>query len=309
MIRLAVVVVLAAVLCPAASSTVVMSHASGVLFFSVDDGLEGIRSTPRTAVFAMQVGGTRARQLTRYRVGGVSDPAATRDGTTLAFAHQSKVEIYDVRHGSRRVVLDETGATRFACVDWSPGSSTLAAGTTDGRIFVVTRSGAIRRILQLGVLRVTAVSWSPDGRSLLFGADTDTDPDTDSAAVYVTPAARPEPRRLTPFVEGVGDTRWSPDGRRILYLQASYFHARDRGLWLARADGSHRRRLYRLDLAPDGAAWSPDGQQIVYLGDAQVAALPVASHFTFVTPAGEPVRSVRVRVGARRYGIDWAAGA
>ncbi len=48
---------------------------------------------------------------------------------------------------------------------------------------------------------------------------------------------------------------WSPDGRRIAFVQRG-------DLWLMDADGSHRDRIVR---AADQPAWSPDGRRIAFV--------------------------------------------
>ncbi len=65
--------------------------------------------------------------------------------------------------------------------------------------------------------------WSPDGRKLLF---TSTPPSEEGeekkkkAQLYVIPLDGGEARRLTDIEGGVESPRWSPDGRRILFISA-----------------------------------------------------------------------------------------
>ena len=64
-------------------------------------------------------------------------------------------------------------------------------------------------------------------------------------------------RRL--LLRDASSPAWSRDGRRIAYIGRA-------GLWVARSDGSHRRRLAnhpRRGLVSD-PAWSPDGRRIVF---------------------------------------------
>lgn len=62
-------------------------------------------------------------------------------------------------------------------------------------------------------------------------------------------AAPPPPR---PFIYGGSVADWSPDGSRIAYQKED-------DLFIARADGSHRRRVL---VSARNPSWSPDGTSI-----------------------------------------------
>jgi Tol biopolymer transport system component len=85
-------------------------------------------------------------------------------------------------------------------------------------------------------------------------------------------------RRLTAPTCRLGDSYWqdqapdySPDGRQIAYLHDDGCPGADdrRGIWVARADGSRRRRIAPLPaippyhVEPASVAFSPDGRRIV----------------------------------------------
>jgi TolB protein len=73
--------------------------------------------------------------------------------------------------------------------------------------------------------------------------------------------ARPSQIHRVPWLIGAGTLGWSSDGRRIAYQSPL-------GIFVARVDGSGRRRLTRTD--PKSAvfdgdpAWSPDGRWIAF---------------------------------------------
>ena len=73
-------------------------------------------------------------------------------------------------------------------------------------------------------------------------------------------------RRLTHNNVRDDDPRWSPDGRRIAFVDNW------RQVYVMNADGSGHRRLTRNRARSVAPAWSPDGQRIAFerLGDVYV---------------------------------------
>ena len=63
--------------------------------------------------------------------------------------------------------------------------------------------------------------------------------------------------------------RWSPDGKRIVFLRAPDGSAPSSAteIWVMRADGSRRRQLTRNVVQDDSPAWGPDGRRIVFHRD------------------------------------------
>jgi Tol biopolymer transport system component len=78
--------------------------------------------------------------------------------------------------------------------------------------------------------------------------------DTTDGIFLMSPTGAPQ-RRLTPRRETQRDPAWSPGGRWIMYTA--------NGIWVARPDGSRRRRIARF--GSDGA-WSPDGRRVIFVG-------------------------------------------
>jgi dipeptidyl aminopeptidase/acylaminoacyl peptidase len=83
-------------------------------------------------------------------------------------------------------------------------------------------------------------------------------------ALFVIQADGSGLRQLTPPGEEVDSYQWSPDGRRIAYLDSK------RALWVVRPDGAGRRFLAAASRlrSPYELAWSPDGKAIAVLASA-----------------------------------------
>ena len=141
-------------------------------------------------------------------------------------------------------------------------------------------SGRRRLTSRVGTDITTAMSWSPDGSSLVFAGapdgaevpsvDTNAEP-TDyfqsAMDIFVVDADGTDERNLTGTDETEFVPAWSPDGRRVAYVA-----------FLARAQLEYRLNTVRID-DPGGAdtshsealsavesfAWSPDGTRLLWV--------------------------------------------
>jgi Tol biopolymer transport system component len=101
--------------------------------------------------------------------------------------------------------------------------------------------------------------WSPDGRYLVFELGTE----ENANVAYV--AADGGPIHVLPAPAGTfeGQPSFMPDGRHILFTQ---FNGEEEATWIARLDGSDRRRITAGpgDATDPNAA--PDGRRFSYVG-------------------------------------------
>lgn len=190
-------------------------------------------------------------------------PKLSPDGRKLAFirdnADFSARDLYVVNtNGTQlRKIADRVytqGSASFF-FSWSPdgtrlvytsesGSSDPQSGSMYKQIAVVGINGAGSRQLtrdEPGVANGNPV-WSPDGKSILYQRNAD---------LYIMNAGGHNKRLV---VAGATSGSWSPDARRIVFVEA------DLGVRTANSDGSGR-----VTLSPIGSSprWSPDGTKIV----------------------------------------------
>ncbi|HXJ65974.1 MAG TPA: S9 family peptidase [Actinomycetota bacterium] len=141
-----------------------------------------------------------------------------------------------------------------------------------------------------GTKRDGSPRWSPDGSSMAFTSNRE----SDAAQVYVMPVAGGEPRKLTDLKEDSHQLAWSPDGTRIAFAarvpDGAYEESdpkkrtprrftrlqykldnegwtgdRRTHLFVVDADGgAPARQLTDGDFEDDGPAWSPDGSKIAF---------------------------------------------
>ena len=199
------------------------------------------------------------------------------------------------------------------------GTRILFRRTSDGQaptIFVMNADGTDAHRVGENVNQVVlGARWSPDGRGILFIADTRADDGREGLGIYVvrsdgtgqqrivpgvnaTPQWSPEGKRiafqsgsmlvtvddegadLQTLVEGLHRDihfRWSPDGERVLYVRPV---GADQGneLWVVGADGSDDRLVAEHLQWPDAsAAWSPDGRRIVFTRAGDIWTVDVGS--------------------------------
>jgi TolB protein len=186
------------------------------------------------AVFTVNPDGTDVRQVTHPPKGIIDEqPDWAPDGSLLAFQRCFRTSgtgcsVYTVRpdgSGLRRISVCPPGGAALRCTD-----DTLPA-------------------------------FSPDGRSLVFGATTDA-----SSNVVVTDLATHTQRVVvtaTPRYT-VDDPQFSPAGTRIVFEKMLREDA-PRALFVVDLTGEDVRRLtaWRLN-AGDNPDWSPDGKWILF---------------------------------------------
>jgi TolB protein len=102
-------------------------------------------------------------------------------------------------------------------------------------------------------------SFSPDGRSIVFGSSRDGDFD-----IYVMNADGSDVRRLTASPGRDMRPSWSPDGHRIAFTSARDGNPE---IYLANADGTGLTRITNHPEQDDFACWHPDGQRLAIVSE------------------------------------------
>jgi dipeptidyl aminopeptidase/acylaminoacyl peptidase len=238
----------------------------------------------RTHLWLGAADGGSPRQLTR---GDVSDaaPRFAPDGRRVAFLRDGQVwliaidggeaeQVTELPHGvsafrlapdGRRLALrgaapeprfavgplreDEPPlARRITRVDWRLDG----AGMLDRfeHLWIApVRPRARARPLTHGAFGVEGFDWSPDGRTLVFAADTSADADLRAAPrLYLVDAAGGEPRELASLAGLCRTPAWSADGRHVAFRGVAAPGAPEdasRSIWVVPAAGGEPR-----DLAP-----------------------------------------------------------
>jgi dipeptidyl aminopeptidase/acylaminoacyl peptidase len=119
----------------------------------------------------------------------------------------------------------------------------------------------------MSLKRVGDPQVSPDGKWVLFSAvDVNLDKNTRVSHLWLVPVAGGESRQIT---SDTGETRgrWSPDGKRFLFISSKGGASQ---VWVADFDGDKGavagtpRQVTSISTEADGELWSPDGKNILF---------------------------------------------
>ncbi|HEX7518260.1 MAG TPA: S9 family peptidase [Chthoniobacterales bacterium] len=110
---------------------------------------------------------------------------------------------------------------------------------------------------------------SPDGKWVAFAAvDVDLEANTKKSHLWIVPAAGGEARRLNQTPNHEERPRFSPDGKRLIWMSKATDPTQ---IWMSNftpesggLDGTPH-QVTNISTGADGATWSPDGKNIVFV--------------------------------------------
>ena len=142
-------------------------------------------------------------------------------------------------------------------------------------VYLVSIKGEVIRKLSEGDDRVGDPGFSPDGKFVVFWANTANSGFDGGDIVVASTEGKGKPRRVTRMTDTVhdADPAWSPDGDQIA------FRRRDRknsDVYVIDADGKGEARPLAVDPGADeqDPSWSPSADQIAYKSSAHAESLP-----------------------------------
>jgi dipeptidyl aminopeptidase/acylaminoacyl peptidase len=111
--------------------------------------------------------------------------------------------------------------------------------------------------------RLTDAQVSPDGKTVTYVITTvDLAGNKTSAALWLAPTEKGEPRQLTNSGKKDRAPRWSPDSKQILFESN---RSGENQLWLIDLAGGEARQVTSLNTEAHDAAWSQDGKSIAFV--------------------------------------------
>jgi Tol biopolymer transport system component/DNA-binding winged helix-turn-helix (wHTH) protein len=218
---------------------------------------------------------TRANRLST-RAGYVFVVAAVVVGAVLLLlvrAAHPRLRVTD-----QRLAADLPGSPRFPSLSPDGGTMVYVDDDADGLPQLWIKSlngGGSTQLTFIDRFGAGSPRWSPEGDEILFNH---------AGGIWSVSRFGGAPRRI---IESARNASLSADGRRIVY-EGLGIPNDDRGIWIAKRDGTERRRVFeqRYPL-PAMPALSPDGQSIVFF---QTDGGPMGDLWMVASTGGEPRR-------------------
>jgi CubicO group peptidase (beta-lactamase class C family) len=212
--------------------------------------------------------GSQPRNLTTIYEGAVLAPSWSRDGRRLAFTRCNRASCAVYLIG-----VDGTGERRLvggSWPTWAPDGRTLGYVGADGRLRLVTvASGRSRLLPGPPVLPGGGLSWSPDGRWILFfggfyGGEQSHNDLRNRLLVVPASGGRPRVISRSPGFYVTSSVAWSPNSKTITYSRRDRIGAAigSAEAFLASPDGTGARPLGGGAYRPP--RFTPDGTQIAF---------------------------------------------
>jgi Tol biopolymer transport system component len=233
-----------------------------------------------------------ATQTSEAAVGWQPPATTTPPGHGLLIARDHGLVLHDLADGGERLVIPTAQGTAIKYPRWSPDGRQIAhvvatfptagpAKDWGSDIVVSSPTGEDARVAfrhRTPGTQIEGIAWSADGAALYLAL---------IEPQVVDGRSTPGTLRLdrldlasgaqTTVVEGAAYPDVSPDGRSIAYLTYSS-GLESGGLWVARPDGSERRRILTVPSRFAGLRaprFSPDGARLAFGAvAAEDAALP-----------------------------------
>ena len=223
-------------------------------------------------IFVMKADGSQVKKLTDSR-GESGDPAWSPTGSLLAFdadrGNRKGLRAIYVMHANggklRRVTRPAPPLSDYA-PRFSPNGARLvflrARGTAEtdpSALFTVRLDGSGLHQLTRYSLHVDQSDWSPNGKRIVFEAYPHGRDNGAYGDIFVIGARRGKPINLTRNPVGQAgslDPVWSPDGKKLLFLDIRRVNGVGRyGLATINPDGSDRRFISSKNLEEHQPDW------------------------------------------------------
>jgi Tol biopolymer transport system component len=225
-------------------------------------------------LFLMRPNGSNRRRLTDTRGFNEAGARFSPDGQRLLYYRMAKSEPVDNNnYGTFDLVLANADGKEpvvlgagFQWASWSPDGRQIACLSPKAiQIVDVPQGKVVRELPRKGI--VSQLVWSPDGKRFSGTAN-------GLGEFWSIGCLNAE----TGLLQAVSETErynctsdWTPDSRGIVYARGIIPRQPGRAeLWVARSDGTERRRLYaEAERHVYGACASPDGKYLLFTRSAE----------------------------------------
>lgn len=221
--------------------------------------------------------GSHVQPLTN--LAGFSNPDWSPDGTRIAidfFDANGYVQIATVAPDGSNVQVLTSGPFISEMPDWSPDGTQIVFDYSDldpnlpfsTALWVMNADGSNAHPLMTPELSGFDVEprWQPTGGLITFARIRKELRGKQQEAVFVVNADGTNPRQLTSWGLAPEHPTWSPDGKLIIFNDASFNPFPIESIWIMKPDGTDRHVLYQGTQHTGGVKpwFSPDGKKILF---------------------------------------------
>lgn len=209
-------------------------------------------------------------------LGNETQPAFSPNGDQVAYVWNGGGDgfqhLYVKLIGTETAVRLTSGNADDFSPAWSPDGRSIAflrVSPNDRGIFIVPAIGGTARkvFTPLGKIEWNraALSWSPDGKRLIFPDGKSADSPSSIYALDLGTMSATAITAPTKLMDGDIGPAFSPDGKKIAFIRATENYVRD--IYVMDAAGGEPRRVTNDNRYVNGIAWTGDSHSIVFASD------------------------------------------
>lgn len=133
---------------------------------------------------------------------------------------------------------------------------------------IAVENGIMSAEVMHSLAKVSDPQISPDGSKILYGvAYTSITENKNNRELFIMNLDGSDNKQLTTTPKSENNARWTPDGKKIAYLQGGQ-------LWIMNTDGSDAKKISDVEKGISEFEFSPKGDKILFTGSVKSATKP-----------------------------------